>query len=340
MPLTEFCRIKWERARDLKRKGKYEQAEKELTEALEEAPAHLLLKSSLADLYVRQQRLVEARILTEEALASDPGYPQALVVLGEIFSKEKNFDEALNCFRHALRKDGKPYVSLRIARTLRNLERYQEALDELDSVLVTHRENPLFLKEKALTLNRMERYSEALEIYEKVRVLDPGDSFVLKEILRLKGRSRPDEGVVKELSAVVNIPSKRDDPHLHGLLGQKLRETGQVREAAAEYRTAARLAPDDLYFLKQEGYCHYRLKNYSQALECLAGAFQKDPSDFILKGTLEKIYTTLGRLDDFLSLLQQALELHPHNVTLMGKIKKLKKQLEGKNHGSKLEAES
>ncbi len=331
MPLTEFCRIKWERARDLKQKGKYGQAEKELTEALEEAPAHLLLKSSLADLYVRQLRLVEARILTEEALASDPGYPQALVVLGEIFSKEKNFDEALNCFRHAFRKDEKPYVALRIARTLRNMERYQEALDELDSVLVAHRENPLFLKEKALTLNRMERYGEALEIYEKLRVLDPGDSFVLKEIFRLKGRSRPDEGVVKELSAVVNIPSKRDDPHLHGLLGQKLKATGQVREAAAEYRTAAQLAPDDLYFLKQEGYCHYRLKNYSQALECLGDAFLKDPSDFILKGTLEKIYTTLGRLDDFLSLLQHALELHPHNVKLMGKIKKLKKQFEGKN---------
>ena len=92
MGLSEFCRIKWERARDLKRKGKYQEAERELIDALEEEPAHLLLKSSLADLYVRQGKVVEARILTEEVLASDPSYPEALVVLGEIFFKEKNLD--------------------------------------------------------------------------------------------------------------------------------------------------------------------------------------------------------------------------------------------------------
>ncbi|MCK4729057.1 MAG: tetratricopeptide repeat protein, partial [Desulfobacterales bacterium] len=134
--------------------------------------------------------------------------------------------------------------------------------------------------------------------------------------------------VVKELSAVVKIPSRKDDAQLHGYLGQKLKKTGQVQEAAAEYRTASQLAPDNLYFLKQEGFCYYRLKDYSKALECLEEAFRKDPADFIVKGTLEKIYTTLGRLDDFLPLLEDTLQLHPHNVKLMGKIKKIRKALD------------
>ncbi len=329
--LSQFCRIKWELARDFKRKGKYQEAERELKDALEEDPANFLLKSSLADLYIRQGKLIEARILAEEVLASDPRHPQALVVLGEIFSKETNLDEAINCFRHAFQKDSRPYVSLRIARTLRKMERYKEALEELDTVLVAQRENPSFLKEKALTLNRMGRRSEALEIYEKLRSLDPDDSFVLKEVFRLKGLGRPDERVIKELSSVVNIPSRKDDPQLHGFLGQKFKETGQVQEAAAEYRTASQLAPDNLYFLKQEGFCYYRLKNYSKALECLEEVFRKDPTDYIVKGTLEKIYTTLGRLDDFLSLLEDTLQRHPHNVKLMGKIKKIKKLLDAKN---------
>lgn len=329
--LSQFCRIKWERARDLKRKGKYQEAERELKDALGEDPANLLLKSSLADLYMRQGMLIEARILTEEVLAADPQHPQALVVLGEIFSKETDLEEALNCFRHAFRKDPKPYVTLRIARTLRKMEQYEKALEELDTVLVAQRENPSFLKEKALSLNRMGRQSEALEVYEKLRSLDPDDSFVLKEIFRLKGHGRSDNTVVKELSAVVKIPSRKDDAQLHGYLGQKLKETGQVREAAAEYRTASQLEPDNLYFLKQEGFCYYRLKNYSKALECLEETFRKDPTDYIVKGTLEKIYTTLGRLDDFLSLLKDTLQLHPHNVKLMGKIKKIKKLLDEKN---------
>lgn len=328
MPLSQFCRIKWERARELKRKGKYHQAEEELKDALNEEPFNPLLKSSLADVYMRQAKPLEARILAEEVLTSDPGHPQALVVLGEVFLKEKNMDQALECFRQAFRKEPRPYVTLRIARTLRNMGRYAEALEELDSVLVSERGNRLFLKEKALTLNRMERWDEALEIYEKLRVLDPQDRFVVKEIFRLKGRSRSDEGVVKELSAVVRVPSRQDDAQLHGFLGQKLKHTGQVREAAAEYRTAAQLEPENPYFLKQEGFCHYRLKNYSQALICLEEAFRKDPTDYIVKGTLEKIYATLGRLDDFLALLEDVLQRHPHNVKLMGTIKKIKKRLD------------
>ena len=331
MVLSQLCRIKWEQARDLKRKGKFEEAERELSEALEEDPGHSLLKSSLADLYLRQGKLIEAKILAEEVLAVDPQYPQALVVLGEISFKDNDLDEALDCFRHAFRKDPRPYLTLRIARTLRDMEQYEEALETLNTVLVAQRENTLFLKEKAVILNRMQRWNEALELYEKLRALDPEDRFVRKEILRLKGLSRSDKRLVKELEAVVNVPSRRDDAQLHGLLAQKLRETDQVREAAAEYQTASSLDPNNLYFVKQQGFCHYRLKEYGEAVECLGQAFRKDPGDFIVKTTLEKIYNTLGRLDEFLCLLEDVLRLHPHNVKVMGTIKKIKKLLDGKN---------
>jgi len=331
MTLSKFCRIKWEQAIELKKRGNYDEAEKELSAAIEEAPANLMLKASLAELYVRQGRLLEARIITSEILDTKPDHPQALVVLGEILFKEKRFKEALNCFRHASRKDQRPYLTLRIARTLRETGDYEEAIDELDRLLAVERQNTSFLKEKALILNRVERYSEALEIYENLRILDPADSFVLKEILRLKGLNRPDNSVVKELSAVVKIPSRKCDAQLHGLLGQELKKTGQVREAAIEYATASKLAPDNLYFLKQQGFCYYKLKEHSRAIECLSEAFVKEPSDFIVKTTLEKIYTTLGRLDDYLSLLERALEAHPHNVKLMGTIKKIKKLIEAQS---------
>jgi tetratricopeptide (TPR) repeat protein len=335
MALSEFCRIKWEQARDLKRKGKYHEAESELQEALGESPGNLLLKSSLADLYVRHGRLIEARVVAEEVLAAEPRHAQALFVLGEVFFKENNLKEALDCFSHAFKKDSRPYITLRIARTLREMGRYEDALEELDAVLITHRENLAFLKEKALILNRMERFNEALEAYEMLRRLAPEDRFVQKEIFRLKGLGRPNDAVIKELSAVVNIPSRQDDAQLRGLLAKKLKDAGQVREAAAEYRTASQLASGgDLFFLKQEGFCHYRTQQYEQALECLCEAFRKDPTDFRVKTTLEKIYTTLGRLDELCGFLEDVSMLHPHNVKLMGTLKKVKKLLEGKKRST------
>jgi tetratricopeptide (TPR) repeat protein len=69
------------------------------------------------------------------------------------------------------------------------MERHKETLETLDSALVSKRKNPGLLKEKTLTLVRMNRSDEALDIYEKLHELNPDDSFVRKEIYRLKGKT-------------------------------------------------------------------------------------------------------------------------------------------------------
>ena len=329
MPLNQFSRIKWERARDLRKRGEYQEAEKVLKEALDEEPEHLLLRSSLAELYLRQGRLVEAKVLAEAILSLDPYYPQALYVLGEILSREKNFDEALQCFRQASKKDARRYLILCIARTLRQMGRYQESLEVLDSVLVKERENLRFLKEKALVFNRMSEWENALKIYEKLQQLDPKDAFVRKEVYRLRGLRRKDAYVISELETVLNVPSRKHDPQLHGLLGQKLKEAGKVEEAAAEFHAAWRLDPDNLYFLRQEGFCHYHLGAYSEAIEALSLVFHKDPNDFRVKTTLRKMFATTNNMEGFAALLEAVLRDHPQNTKLMGTLKAVKKQVYG-----------
>lgn len=332
MALSRFCQIKWEQAKALRREGRLAEAEKELLEALEEAPYHALLRSSLANLYVRQGKLLEARVLIDQILKADPHCAEAMVVRGEIASKERRWPEALQDFEQAWQMDPQPFLILRRGRTLKEMGRYADALEILDSALVADRKNVRLIKEKALVLNRMQRWEETLELYEKLRLLTPEDSFVQKEILRLKGLSRSGDKVIKELQTTVGLSSRRDDAQLHGLLAQKLKEAGQVQEAAAEYRTAADLAPENVYFLKQQGFCHYNLQEYHQALECLGLAFRSDPADFYVKGALEKIYVKLGRPEDFLALLEDVRGLHPHQRKLMGWIKSAKKLLQAKEN--------
>ncbi len=326
MKLSQFCRIKWERARDLKKKGAFQEAEKELKEALEEQPDNFLLKASLAEVYQRQDRLVQARNLAEAILSSDSQDSQALYVLGEIFFKVKTLDEALQCFHQAQQKDTSLYLTLRIAKTFREMRRFDEALETLDSVLVRESENLRFLKEKALILNRMKQWYEALRVYEMVQGLDPRDSFVRKEVYRLKGLKRPDQKTIRELETVVKLPSRKDDAQLHGFLGQKLKDAGRLKEALAEFQTAGRLAPENLYFLKQEGFCHYQLGAYPETIQALSEVFRKDPKDYIVRTTLKKVYVTTKNIDGFITLLEEVLKDHPHNVKLMGVLRGVKKE--------------
>jgi tetratricopeptide (TPR) repeat protein len=322
-----------ERVRSLKEQHKFAEAEEEIRGEMEKKPNQPFLKTSLADLFLRQNRLAEARILAEEILSQDPQHPQALYVLGEIFLKQNSPKEALECFRQAFARDPRDYLVLRSARALKEMNRLGEALEELEKVLVVKPRNFACLKEKGLVLNRMKRFDEALEALEKAKEISPGDSFVNAEVIRLKSRARPEGQVVKELQRVVSMDSKKDDPQMHGLLGQKLKEAGQLREAAEEYRLASSLAPRNLFFLKQEGYCHYHDKNYEEALRCLEEGLRRDHSDFAVRGTLEKICAERGEMKRFLRLLEEILHQHPEHKPTLGTIRKIRKQMEKKQGG-------
>jgi tetratricopeptide (TPR) repeat protein len=331
MDLTEYGRLKWERSRILKKEGKLQDAERELREALEGEPDHPLLKTSMAHLYLRQDRFREARILAESVLSHAPEYPQALYVLGETYYHEGNHEDALRCFVQAAQMDPIPYLTRSIIRTLKRLKRYEEALETVETALMTDRENVRLLMEKALVLERMRLPAEALRTYERLKELDPEDPFVAKAIYKLKSLDRPEKEVIGELQKVLTIPSRKDNPQLHGLLGEKLKKAGRLKEAAAEYEKAGKLAPENPFFKKQEGFCRYKLKDYTAALRLLGEAFRNDPADYILKSTLHRIYSVTGDLKGFVQLIEEVLEEHPHNVKLMGTLRALKKKVNMKD---------
>lgn len=328
MKLHEFSRIKWERARELRKRGAYREAEEELKEALEEQPDHPLLKLSLAMIYIKEEKYLEAKVLAEEVLSQDPSDSKALYVMGEILLQGKRFNEALLYFQKAAHKDQSAFLKLRIARTLREMCRYQEALDILDNELIRDRENPLFLKEKALILNRMEHYKEALELYERLRELFPQDQFIKKEVIRLKGLKQAPEKTIKELEITLNMPSQKDNAQLRGFLAQKLKDEGRLEEAAYHFEKALELQPQNSFFLKQAGYCYYHLKRYDRAIKALGQALRMNPRDYYVKTTLGKIYSKTGNLKEFISLLEDIFSEHPDQVSLIGKIRRLRKELE------------
>jgi tetratricopeptide (TPR) repeat protein len=172
----------------------------------------------------------------------------------------------------------------------------------------------------------LKRFDQALAAFEKLNRFHPADPFVQKEILRLRGRHRPPAQVLKELETVVGMESRKKDAQVHGLLAHKLKGAGRVREAAAEYHTAAGLEPENHYFLKQEGFCLYRLGDYTRAVSCLSEAFRKDPADYYVRGTLEKCFFALNDAQGWLDLLEEAVRLHPLQKSLLGVMAKVRKK--------------
>jgi tetratricopeptide (TPR) repeat protein len=310
----------------LKEKGRFDEAAQEIHRGLEKDPQDLFLKTSLADLYLRQGRFSEGRILAEEVLNQDPRHPQALSVLGDLYFKEQDYAKALECFRLAAERDIRPYLVLKTARTYKAMGNLVKAREELEKVLVKDPENLSCLKEKALILNRLKQNDQALEVFERIKKIDPDDPFVGKEILRLKSLNRPRDQVLKELQIVAAMESKKSDAQVQGFLGQELKKAGQVREAAAQYRKASDLEPGNPFFLKQQGFCHYHLKEYEQALSCLSRAFRLKPGDYYVRGSLEKCFQALGDLQGWLKLLEEVAVQHPEQKPLWGIMRRIRKK--------------
>ncbi len=327
MQLTQFSNIKWEYARALRKKGLLKEAEKALKEALEEQPDHPLLKMSLATLFIRENKHLQSKALAEEVLLQDPSDAQAQYVLGEVFFHEKKYKEALPYFQKAAASDPRPYLRRRIARTLNEMGRGREAINVLDNEMVRDARNPSLLKEKAIILNRMGLKDEALEVYETLGEILPGDQFIKKEMIRLKGLKRAPDKIIKELEIALNMPSQRNNAQLRGLLAQKLKEEARLEEAAGHFEKAWELEPENPFFLKQAGFCYYNLKRYDQAIKALSQALKMDPGDFIVKVTLEKIYSSVGSFKKLVELLEDIVHEHPERVNLFGTIKKLRKQV-------------
>ncbi len=302
-------------------------SEEELRHELEKDPDNTFLKICLSEIYLRKRRLTEGRILVEEVLSQDPQNTRALSILGDILFKRRLFKEALNCYREAINKDSRPYLHLQSARALKEMGRFQEALQELQKVLVTDSKNLSFLKERGIILTRMKRFDQALETFQRAREISPKDSFVQKEILRLRSQVKSEDNILKELKTIITMDSKRDDAQLYALLGEKLKETGQVKEATEAYGKASELEPQNIFFIKQKGFCLYRLKRYEEAIECLSRAFHKDPLDYYVRDTLEKCFESKGDMKGFLYLLEEVSSNHPEEKRLWGIIKRIRKRL-------------
>ncbi len=124
------------RARELKARRRYDEAQKVLQAVLSRDPGDLRAKASLADLHYRTGRYRQAMALAGSILARDPDEPRALVVMGNTLLKRKKPKEALEYFRLALSVAETDYLWIRTARChleLKEPELAREALERAEA---------------------------------------------------------------------------------------------------------------------------------------------------------------------------------------------------------------
>jgi nicotinate-nucleotide pyrophosphorylase (carboxylating) len=106
--------------------------------------------------------------------------------------------------------------------------------------------------------------------------------------------------------------------HRFGLFDGILIKDNHI-EAVGSIKEAVKLA--------KGGHHLARIEVEVENIHCLKEAFQKDPSDYVVRKTLEKSYEAQGDIGGFITLLEETLLQHPDQKSLLGTIRRIRTML-------------
>ena len=133
--------------------------------------------------------------------------------------------------------------------------------------------------------------------------------------LFVRSMGLPQQGKIKEAMALLTEAAAIDSTisELYNNMGVILRGTGRHAAAAACYRRALSLTPDDTGVMSNLGNVLRELGRLCEASALQAKALELQPNDSGLIYNAAIVHRDAGRPDDALALLDRSLDLHPGN---------------------------
>jgi tetratricopeptide (TPR) repeat protein len=166
---------------------------------------------------------------------------------------------------------------------------------------------------RAVAMSMALNFTEATEEFDRALRLDPKNfeaSYWYGRMHLTKGNF---EEAVKLFERAALI--RPEDYQIPGFLAQALEPLGRLDEAKAQFRKQVRLVdehlelnPDDPRACILGAIAHASLKDEQKSMEFAARAIAADPDDPMLLYNAACNYSQLGRLDEAISALEQAVD--------------------------------
>lgn len=320
----------------LRREKRFPEAELVLHEALENCAegdyARNTLRAQLADVLLQQGKAGAAKELALEVLAKEPRQVTALTVLGAAALERKEYMEAVENLTKAYEYAPNPFRAGRLARALELDEQIGRASAVLEEALGRYPADGYLLRQYG-ALQRKAGTGDPVgpEFGVEEHPLAPvagedDDPFAYAERMRLRLRETSPEEAVRQLEKIIRIGRRRDNSHLHLLLGDLRRRAGDEPGAAVAYRQALELAPENSYALSHLVFSLRRLGEKGEAWPLLKRLLTADPGSRVGKAAFLKDAVDLGKIEEAVAFLEELLRKFPQHKELYGLIKKLSKE--------------
>ena len=302
----ENDRLKMLLATVLLKYGEPEKAVEVYREILQRNPDDHETQYALALVYLQLKQEDKAKELLHQ-LVDTPGWQQqASLYLGRIEAVNGNTDKALVWFDKITTGPLVIEAGLGSVSILINQERYDEALERLNSLKGRYPEQRIrFILLEAEIYNEQKQYTNAFDLLTEALEEMPEQTELL--YTRALVAERLDNLNVLESDLKLILKKNPNDVNALNALGYTLADrTNRLTEAEQYLEQAITLQPDEPVIIDSYGWLQFRLGNPEQALEYLQRAYSEVKEGEIASHLVEVLWT-LGRQNEAREVFKQAM---------------------------------
>src|SRR6266436_3852168 len=316
-----------------------ELAESVLARKPTEPPAPLVrtteggLAEALFDLasVVNQPETIDLALLyARSALELRPDMPLTELLLADVLSAQNKPEASLAVLAEIA--PSSPYswsARLRIAANLEMLNRTDEAITQLKEMSAEAPRRAGAAMQLGDLLRAKKRFTEAVEAYdEAMRRLSAAGIPERWSLFYSRGIALERSGQWKpsEADLLHALELKPDQPLVLNYLGYSWIDRGENLDRGLKMiEKAVELRPEDGYIVDSLGWAHYRLGDYSSAVQYLEKAIELVPQDPTINDHLGDAYWQSGRLSEARFQWRRALQFGPE----ANEIKPIEAKLDG-----------
>ncbi len=284
-------------------------------------PDNLAVQTRLASIHFLLNNLDQADAWARAVLAKAPEQSQLFPLLSKIAIQKNDFQGAYEYATKAVQvSPGDAQSTVTLARALSAMGRRQEALDKLDAAItLVHDALPLRL-ERVSILHKISGPQVAIQELRTLTVKYPDDFTILCTLARSLFEVGELENSVAVAQRALNTQtgsvSANELANLHLLIGQVLRQLGQLDQSIQYLNDAIRFAPNRLEPYLELGLARKERREYQQALHIFEQASAIAPND---PRALFQAGLALKESKDYKSsetMLRRAVDLAPHDLAI------------------------
>ena len=284
----------------------YKKAEKAIRKALELKPDSNNLNHELAKIYLKTKNYtqaldilysLESKVKKKSILYKDIGL--AYFGMGKL-------EKALDFSTKALNQN-QTYIEAQFlkAKTLRELEKYDEALVVFDEILSKEPKHRDALYQKGKILHVLGKYRESLDLFDKVLEFRPRDN----EVLAAKGKSHDELEEFKEASESINKSLLVEDEVVYNDRGVALTRLGYNHKAIDSYRRALVSNPKYAVCWFNLGKALFRVGDLNEALKAFKQSTELNPTNRSAWNNRGVTLRQLNKLEESLDCYDRAIAL-------------------------------